>query len=163
MRPLSPLSLLLPLALLCVTTTAQADVYKCIDANGRVTYTNDPAAARACTRLDSSQAVSTVPAPRRAAPAATPASRAPDNFPRVSPDTQRDRDHVRRGVLETELGDEQSALEAAENALAEQEAIRLGDERNYQKKLDRLQPFQDKVELHRRNIEALNKELERLR
>ena len=41
--------------------------------------------------------------------------------------------------------------------------MRLGSEQNYQKKLDRLQPFQDRVDLHRRNIEALNKELQGLR
>ncbi|MGL4408555.1 MAG: DUF4124 domain-containing protein, partial [Zoogloea sp.] len=47
--------------------------------------------------------------------------------------------------------------------LAEQEAVRYGDERNYQKVLDRLQPYKDKVQMHERNIEALRRELANLR
>jgi hypothetical protein len=51
----------------------------------------------------------------------------------------------------------------ASKELTEQESVRLGDERNYQKYLDRVQSFKDKVALHERNIEALNKELAKLR
>ena len=54
-------------------------------------------------------------------------------------------------------------LEQAKKDLAEQEATRSGGERNYQKVLDRLQPLKDKVALHERNIEAVQKELSRLR
>ena len=39
----------------------------------------------------------------------------------------------------------------------------MGDEKNYQKYLDRIQGYKDKVALHERNIEALNKELAKLR
>lgn len=155
-------SFLLPLILLCFSPLAAADVYKCIDDEGRVTYTNDPGAARSCTRLKSEQAVSTIPSPTRPATPATTAS-TPADFPRVGANDQRARDDSRRQVLETELSNEQEALAAAEAELAEQDAVRFGDERNYQKKLDRLQPYQDKVDLHRRNIEALDKELTRLR
>ncbi|WP_068639297.1 DUF4124 domain-containing protein [Thauera butanivorans] len=157
---------ILPLTLLLHTALpAQAAVYKCIDAEGRVTYTNDPSAARGCTALDTGQSVSTVPAPVRR-PATTPGttpSSSPSNFPRVSPDDQRARDDSRRQVLQSELENEETALAAAEAALAEQESIRLGDERNYQKVLDRLQPYKDKVELHKRNIEALRREISGLR
>ena len=63
----------------------------------------------------------------------------------------------------SERATEEGALAAAVKALAEQEAVRLGDERNYQKVLDRLQPFKDKVDLHKRNIEALRREISGLR
>ena len=62
-------------------------------------------------------------------------------------------------MLEKELLAEETALAEARKALAEQEAIRLGNERNYQKVLDRLQPYKDKVELHQRNVDALKKEI----
>lgn len=62
-----------------------------------------------------------------------------------------------------ELASEQASLEQAKKELANQEAIRTGDERNYQRVLDRLQPFKDKVALHERNIEALKKEIGNLR
>ena len=81
----------------------------------------------------------------------------------MSPADQRARDDSRRQVLEAELATEEGALTAAEQALAEQESVRMGDERNYQKVLDRLQPFKDKVELHKRNIEALRREISGLR
>jgi len=154
---------ILPLSLLLLAAApAQAEVYKCIDAEGRVTYTNDRSAARGCTALDTSQSVSTVPSPP-ARPAASPGASPSSGFPRVSPADQRTRDDSRRQVLQSELTSEEAALAAAETALAEQEAIRLGDERNYQKVLDRLQPYKDKVELHKRNIEALRREISGLR
>ena len=150
MRPLRALPLIL---LLHTALPAQAAVYKCIDGDGRVTYTNDPSLARGCKLLDSGQAVSTVPAPVRR----------PAAFPRVSADDQRARDDGRRQVLESELATEETALAEAEHSLLEQESIRLGNERNYQKVLDRLQPFKDKLELHKRNIEALRREISGLK
>ena len=157
---------LLPLILLSgVAAPAYADIYKCTGADGRVTYTNDRSLGRGCVRLQSDQPVSSIPAPTRrpaAAPAA-PATGSSAAFPRVSPNDQRSRDDARRQVLEGELATEEASLAAAEKALAEQEAIRLGDERNYQKVLDRLQPFKDKVELHKRNIKALRREISGLR
>jgi hypothetical protein len=54
-------------------------------------------------------------------------------------------------------------LEKAKKDLAEQEGIRSGDERNYQRVLDRLQPFKDAVAVHERNIEALRRELGNLK
>ena len=47
--------------------------------------------------------------------------------------------------------------------LEEQESVRYGNERNYQKLLDRVQPYKDKVQLHERNIEALRREISNLR
>ena len=93
-------------------------------------------------------------------PAASPSS---GSFPKVSSDDQRARDSDRRKLLETELATEEAALEAARKALEEADAVRYGNERNYQKKLDRMQPFQDAVAQHERNIEALRKELSNLR
>ena len=148
---------------------AYADIYKCTDGDGRVTYTNDRTLGRNCVRLQSDQPVSSIPAPTRrpaAASAATQPSAGTGSsgaFPRVSPNDQRNRDDARRQVLQSELATEEGALAAAEKALAEQEAVRLGDERNYQKVLDRLQPFKDKVDLHKRNIEALRREISGLR
>lgn len=164
-RPLS-FRILTLILLTGLAAPAHADIYKCSDADGRVTYTNDRSLGRTCVRLQSDQPVSSIPAPTRrpatAAPAA-PATGSSGAFPRVSPNDQRNRDDARRQVLQSELATEEGALAAAEKALAEQEAVRLGDERNYQKVLDRLQPFKDKVDLHKRNIEALRREISGLR
>ncbi len=157
MRLHHPLTLILAL---CTAQLAHAEIYKCIDAEGRTTYTNDRSIARGCKAIQQDQPISSMPAPSRPASAA-PSS--PSSFPKVSPNDQRARDDTRRQVLDKELAAEESALAEAQKQLGEQEAIRLGDERNYQKVLDRLQPFKDKVELHKRNIEALRREISNLR
>lgn len=154
----------LPLAILLgASPLVSADVYKCVDADGRVTYTNDRNIARGCKQLSQDQSVSSVPPPRAPSAGSGSNSAAQPTFPRVSPDTQRARDDSRRQVLEQELATEESALGEARKALTEQEATRSGNERNYQRVLERLQPYKDKIELHERNIEALRREISNLR
>ena len=146
--------LFLGMAAAVAATASHADVYKCVDADGHVTYTNTKSSAKGCKVLSQDQRVSTVPG--RATPS-------PAGFPKVDGDTQKARDSDRRKILEQELGTEQQHLDQARKELAEQEAVRSGDERNYQRVLDRLQPYKDKMALHERNIEALKKEIANLR
>jgi len=57
MQPFRLLSLR-PLALILFTglaAPAYADIYKCTDTDGRVTYTNDRSLGRGCVRLQSDQ------------------------------------------------------------------------------------------------------------
>ena len=136
---------------------AQADVFKCVDEDGHVTYTNSKPSPKAkCTTLSRDQRVSTVPGRATSTPS-------PAGFPKVDGDTQKARDNDRRKILEQELSAEQKNLELARKELADQEAVRTGDERNYQRVIERLQPYKDKVALHERNLEALKKEIGNLR
>ena len=144
----------------CISPTVFADIYKCVGADGQVTYSNMP--DKNCKRLS----FDPIPAASPASPAAArPAARTPTpaSFPKVEENAQKARDNDRRRILESELEAEQKNLAQAKKELADQEAVRSGDERNYQKVLDRLQPFKDKVALHERNIEAVQKEISRLR
>jgi hypothetical protein len=136
---------------------AWGDTFKCIDANGRATYTNmkDEAKGKNCTVV--MREISVVPAAPTPRPAATNLS--PAGFPKVDPATQRNRDGARRRILEEELSVEEKALTQAKAELTEQEGIRNGDEKNYQRVLDRLQKYKDEVERHQKNVEALKKEL----
>jgi len=68
-----------------------------------------------------------------------------------------------RDVLESELASEQQLLAQAQKQLAEQEAVRYGDEKNYARVLERLQPYKDNVDLHQKNIDALKRELSNIR
>ena len=141
-----------------VALGAHAQIYECVDASGNKRFTNIKSEAKGCRPLDVGP-INTVPAykpPAKAAPT-------PPNFPKVDAATQCERDSDRRRILEQELANEQKQLAAAQKALAEQEAVRNGDERNYQRVLDRLEPYQKKVKQHENNIESLKKELANLR
>jgi hypothetical protein len=128
-----------------------------MDANGRATYTNmkEETKGKNCTVV--MREISVVPA--TPAPRAAGASSSPAGFPKVDPATQKNRDGARRRILEEELSGEEKALAQAKAELTEQEGIRTGDERNYQRVLDRLQKYKDEVERHEKNVEALKKEL----
>jgi hypothetical protein len=139
------------------TARAEAgDVWRCTDAAGRSQYTNvkSDTEGKQCTQV--TKEISVVQPPPAARPPAPPAGSGLSN---VDPKTQRARDDSRRKILEDELAGEQDALDKAKSALTEQENTREGNERNYQKVLDRLQPFQDAVSSHEKNIDALQKEL----
>jgi hypothetical protein len=135
---------------------ASADTFKCMDANGRATYTNmkEETRGKNCTLVV--REISVVPSVQLPKAKATPS---PAGFPKVDPATQKTRDDSRRRILEDELSAEEKALTKAKAELAEQESIRTGNEKNYQRVLDRLQPYKDDVARHEKNIEALKKEL----
>jgi hypothetical protein len=140
----------------------QGTVWKCMEADGRAHYTNikKETEGRQCTVV--TKEVSVVSSP--AAPARSAAAeRSPPGFPKVDRGTQKARDESRRRILEDELSAEEKGLVDAKAKLAAQEAVRYGDEKNYQRVLDRLKPYQDAVERHERNIEALKRELAGLR
>jgi len=134
---------------------ALADIWECTDESGNKRFTNIKSESKGC-RLLHVVVPNTVPGtPRPPAKAFEP----PKNFPRVDGDTQRSRDAERRKILEQELANEQKLLEQARKELAEQESQRLGSERNYQRMLDRLEPYKKKVKLHEDNVANLRREL----
>lgn len=150
-----------PLTLMFVLAafSAHADtLYKCTDADGHTTYTNQKTNAKSCRVLVQDQPVSTFAAPKVRANTPTPSG-----FPKVSTETQKGRDSDRRRILEDELNTERGKLDEAKKTLDEQASQRVGGEKNYQKYLDRVKPFQDEVDLHQRNVDSLEKELSNLR
>ncbi|MBL8448622.1 MAG: DUF4124 domain-containing protein [Dechloromonas sp.] len=134
-------------------------IYKCTDEHGGTLISNSRV-NKSCQAVVSGPD-SSIPPPKTRSPAA--ATPSPAGFPKVGEDTQKSRDGDRRLILEQELAAEQKNLEAARKDLAEQEALRTGDEKNYQKVVDRIQPYKDRVAQHERNIQAINKELSNLR
>ena len=154
----------LVLLLAALSRFAGADhhiLYECVDQNGNKRYTNVQVEAKGCKVLNVGP-VNTAPAASRPAGKAS-ASPSPPNFPKVDAQTQQSRDSQRRRILEQELGNEQKLLDQAKKDLAEQEATRLGTERNYQRVLDRLEPYQKKVKLHEDNLTSLRREISNLR
>ena len=135
-----------------------ADIYECVDPSGNKRFTNIKSEAKGCRLLDV-PVPNTVPPPPKAPASGTAAVATPQNFPKVEPSMQRQRDLDRRRILEQELASEDKLLGQAKKDLSEQEAVRLGSERNYQKVLERLEPYKKRVKLHEDNIASLRREL----
>lgn len=128
---------------------AQAEIYKFVDDNGHVTYTNMPRPGAKAVILDAPKPIQTPGAKgEKKHRVATPAS-----FPRVDAGTQRKRDDMRRQLLEEELSSEQRNLNAARTAFSASRGQTGAD-------VNRLM---DSVRLHEKNIEMLNKELSHIR
>jgi hypothetical protein len=136
------------------------EIYKCTDAAGRPLYTSDKkdTAGKKCELV--SREVNVVPVQKPAAtPRPGPQTGSMGSMPKESATDRASARDRQREILETELKTEEGLLAKAKQALAEQESVRMGDERNYAKVLERLQPFKDNVDLHEKNIAALKREL----
>jgi len=133
-------------------------LWNCKDKDGRTVLTNQQAdtTGKDC-RVVQQQRVTVVPAAAAPKPAAK--SPSPAGFPKESPADRLSSKAKQRDTLEKELVQEQGMLADARKKLAEQEAIRTGDERNYARVLERLKPFRDSVEVHEKNVEALKREI----
>lgn len=163
-------SLLRTLLLVAFTASAPswAETCKYLDAEGHVIYSNTPNnPPKGAKKVKCFEDPTPKQAPASEAAKSNTQTRSSDtpkgDFPKVDSQTQKKRDDERRRILEEELASEQQQLDAAKQELAEQEEVRTGGERNYQKYLDRVQPFRDAVANHERNIEAIRREIANLK
>jgi hypothetical protein len=131
------------------------EIFKCRNETGQVTYTNDR-------RQAEKQKCELVTRQVNVAPS-QPQARPPQRFPRETSRQGQSARERQREILERELAAEQTALSQARQALAEQEAVRTGEERNYARVQERLQPFKDTIQNHEKNIQALQRELGNLK
>lgn len=139
-RVLLPLSALL---LLTAQPAAAGTIYKYVDQEGNVTYTNVP--------LRGAQAIVLPPSKSSRSTPPSPAPRASDAEAMVSPELQKQRDGERRRILETELANEQRAMADAQRALADAEARRLPPPEQQKRR--------DELKDRERNVAALQREL----
>ena len=156
-------------------SAAGSVLYECTDQNGGKRFTNIDSEAKGCRVLNVGP-INTIAAPPPSAAVSKPQSKpaasggtglkttaSPASFPKVDAQTQQQRDVSRRRILEQELATEQKLLEQAQRELAEQESVRNGDERNYQRVLDRLEGYQRRVKQHADNVANLKREMANLR
>ena len=81
---------------------------------------------------------------------------------KVDPAAQRARDSDARRILETELKKEEDALAALQKDYNNGEPERRGDERNYQKYLDRVAEMKAAIARKESDVAALRRELAKL-
>ncbi|SDC06756.1 hypothetical protein SAMN05216345_101405 [Cupriavidus sp. YR651] len=143
-----------------------SDVYVCKGANGVPEYRNgNPGNSKDCKRLNLPDVV-TVPGGRTTsggAGKATTAAASPTAFPRVDSATQKNRDGERRAVLEQELQSEEAKLSGLRAEYNNGEPERQGNERNYQKYLDRTARLRDDIARGEANAASLRRELSNLK
>lgn len=157
------------LAAVLLPQFALAEIYKHVDADGRITYSNvkiKGAKKLALEPADTSfgNGSSTEGGEARRVPATRTAT--PANFPKVDAGTQNQRDSKRKEILQSELDAERKALEEAKQAYAEGESkpevyrTKNGKTlRNVPKFQEKMKSLQAEVDAHQRNIELLEKEI----
>ena len=150
------------LALAAGPARAQQEItiWSCKDKEGRTTVTNqkEDTVGKNC-RIVQQSRVQVVPA---VTPNAKPAGKGPTTFPKEDANARAAAKARQRDILDRELAQEQKLLDQARKDLSAQEAVRYGDERNYARVLERLQPYKDNVERHEKNVESLQRELANL-
>jgi hypothetical protein len=146
-------------SLLLTAGPVQAQIYRCESADGTPLFQNTPG-GKNCKQMDL-PSLTTIPSVRPPAGArSATANAAPADFPRVEAAAQRSRDSDRRRILEDELGREQARLEEIRKEFNGGEPERLGNERNYQKYLDRVERLKDEIARSETNVASLRRELE---
>lgn len=156
---------------LLASTSATAEIYKHVDADGRVTYSNIKSKGAVRLEIDPDiNNISNERAKAKPSPSANKRTATPENFPRVDKDLQNQRDNKRRSILQSELDAEKAALEEAKKAYAEGEAnpevYRTADGRTFRnvpKFEEKMRGLKENVDNHQKNIELLQKELDSLR
>lgn len=150
-----------------VSGNAFAEIYKRIDADGRITYSN--VKTKGATRLELDPDANTISNERNKT-VSNKRTSTPESFPRVDKDTQNQRDGKRKEILTSELESEKEALNQAKKAYAEGESnpevYRTKDGgtfRNVPKFEEKMKTLQADVDSHKKNIELLEKELDTLK
>jgi hypothetical protein len=184
-RALVPL--LFATAIAALPPVAHGQIFRCETRDGVIEYSNSASSSadKTCKALDL-PAVTIIPAPSlppgamvpgaakggpapAGAAAGTAAGGAAGNaaagpaFPRVDTAAQRSRDSDRRRILEDELRKEEARLAELRQEFNSGEPQRRGDERNFQKYLDRIQRLQDDIGRSESTVSALRRELASVR
>ena len=145
---------------------SNAEIYKRVDPDGRVTYSN--VKTKGATRLDLDPDTNTI-SNDRAKSIANKHSVSPEGFPKIDKQTQVKRDDKRQDILKSELESEKEALDQAKKAFEEGQSnpdiYRTADGkilRNVPKFQEKMKNLQAEVDTHQKNIELLQKELDAL-
>ena len=156
---------LLAILLALMALNAQAEVYRC--PGPPVLYTDALSAKEAyekgCRTIEGTPITVVQTAKPRAggAPAATSTeSRGAES--RIDASQQRSRDDERKRVLQNELRQAEERLTLAQKEYSNGQGERRGDERNYQKYLDRMAELKDSVARYESDVQALKREISKL-
>lgn len=159
-RLLAPL-----LAVASLGVQAQGTVYRC--PGPPVLYTDALTAKEAqekgCRTIEGTPiTVLQAPRPRTGAAAPAASAEARGAEARIDAGQQRVRDDERRRVLQAELRSAEERLANAQREFNNGQGERRGDERNYQKYLDRMAELKDNIARYEADVQALRREIAKL-
>ncbi len=148
------------LATLMLAAPVQAEIYKYVDENGQVTFTD--VYRKGARKIELPGAPAALPAgkagSRRASYAPSPAS-----FPRIDTATQKRRDDIRRQVLQDEIAGERRNAADARRQLALGERLQPGERATDATYIDRVNKLRASVQQHEQNVAAIQRELGNLK
>jgi multidrug resistance efflux pump len=134
-----------------------ATIYKYVDQDGHVTYSNIP--VRGAKALNINVPAATGSQSTARTPARGSNINQTSGFPTVAPETQRQRDGGRRQILQSELSNEQSALDSARRSLSNSEASLRQGPRTTNEQNSRITALRETIKDRERNVQALQREL----
>lgn len=146
---------------LFLAAPVQADIYKYVDENGQVTFTD--VYRKGAQRIDLPGAPAALPTAPGKSPRRASYSPSPANFPRIDAATQKNRDDIRRQVLQDEMEGERRNADAARKQLQLGERIQPGEKATDSTYLDRVKRLQAAVNRHEQNIASIQRELANLK
>jgi hypothetical protein len=175
---INKITLSLSLVILCSTQFALAEIYKRIDSEGRITYSNVKTAGSVRLKIGNddpvvksrkSDSATEKPANSGLNSGASISTNTHD-YAKISTQAQSSRDQTRKMILTSELESEKSALHQAEQAYQEAEVNpevykkrnadgSISTFRNVPKYQAKMGELRSAVESHQRNIQLLEKEL----
>ena len=171
MRPRNPLALFAALTLLATgfapaaraQSTDGSVMYRCPGNDYKNTISAKDAEKLGCKRIEGAPITiiqTTKPAAGRSGTAVPAASAASGT--RVDPVSQRARDSDSRRILETELKTEEDKLAEMQKEFNEGQPERRGDEKNYQKYIDRVADMRAAIARKQADVAAIRREIGKL-
>lgn len=148
--------------LLClmIAAPAQAEIYKYVDENGQVTFTD--VYRKGARRIDLPGAPAPVGGAGKSGKRAT-YQPSPANFPRIDGATQKRRDDIRRQVLQDEIDAERKNAADARRQLALGERLQPGERTSDATYLNRVRKLREAVQQHEQNVASIQRELGNLK
>ena len=153
----------LGVALMGAAPMAAAQIFLCVDKDGRRELTDNQRPG--CRELDVPGSIAAPVARKGPSSARTPAAPAvtPTDFPRVDNAQQKARDDDRRAILSDELRTEERRLAELRREFNGGEPERQGNEKNYAKYQARVAEMRDNIFRAEKNVEALKREIGNIR
>lgn len=150
------------LCIVLVPTVAHAEIYKYVDENGEVTFTD--VYKKGSKRID----MPGVPNGMTYSGGGKLQKRAsyqpsPSNFPRIDVATQQKRDDIRRQVLLDEVAAERKNAEEARRQLAIGERLQPGEKVSDSTYVNRVKKLRATISQHDQNVAAIQREINNLK